>query len=241
MKTASARKASIWVWLCVGVWVCGCGQNPGPLHPQPSALSPQPRPRPRPVAPLFDPSQAHSLLEDPKRDRWQQPDRIVRALRLKPGDAVADIGAGSGYLLSYLSKSVGPTGTVYAEEIQEEYLPDLERRAEALRNVRVVLGTAGDPKLPSRSVDCFVLLTVYHEVQQPVSFLHTLQAAARPGARLAIIDFDASRKGDPPAPAGHELPEGDVLVEARAAGWELAERHEFISSQFFLVFRQGKR
>ena len=193
----------------------------------------------RPVAPLFDPARAPDLLEEPGRDVWQQPARIVRALGLRPGNVVADIGSGSGYLLPHLSRAVGATGRVYAEEVQAEFLPALRRQAGTLPNVRVVLGTASDPRLPQSGVDCFVLLTVYHEVQQPVAFLRTLRARyARPGsARLAIIDFDDNRKGQPPAPAGHWVAEKNVLAEARAAGWELAERHEFLSSQFFLVFR----
>lgn len=193
--------------------------------------------RQREASPLFDPALAPALLDDPGRDRWQQPERIVQALRIPPGAVVADVGAGSGYLLPYLSRAVGPKGTVYAEEIQADFLPDLRRRAKALGNVKVVLGTADDPRLPRDGIDLFILLTVYHEVQQPITFLRRLRDFARPGARLAIIDFDARRNGTPPAPAGHELPEADVLAEARAAGWELAERHEFLSSQFFLVFQ----
>jgi ubiquinone/menaquinone biosynthesis C-methylase UbiE len=188
-------------------------------------------------APLFDPKETSRLLEDPERDRWQQPARIVAALKLRPGATVADIGSGSGYLLPYLSRAVGPAGTVYAEEIQEAFLPALRRRAERLGNARVVLGTATDPNLPAGSIDCFVLLTVYHEIQDAVPFLRALRRAARPDARLAIIDFDQRRRGVPPAPIGHEVAARDVLPEARAAGWRLQEKHEFLSSQFFLVFR----
>src|SRR5579872_656691 len=146
----------------------------------------------RTAAPLFDPALSQSLLEGPARDRWQKPDRLVTALALRPGETVADVGAGSGYLESYLSRAVGRRGTVYAEEIQTAFLPALRRRAGRLGNVRVVLGTPDDPRLPPEAVDCFVLLTVYHEVSRPVSFLRTLLKEARGGhPRLAIIDFDA--------------------------------------------------
>lgn len=190
------------------------------------------------MSPLYDPALTERL-EGPERDRWQKPGQIVGALGLKPGETVADIGAGSGYLERRLSQAVGPTGTVYAEEIQSAFLPPLQRRAAALGNVRVILGTADDPKLPNKAIDQYVLLTVYHEVQRPVAFLRTLRRSAKPGARLAIIDFDDHRHGDPPAPVNHWVAEGDVLAEARQAGWELAERHDFLSSQFFLVFRQS--
>jgi ubiquinone/menaquinone biosynthesis C-methylase UbiE len=191
------------------------------------------------VSPLFDPALAHQLLDDPARDRWQKPEQVVRALGLRSGERVADIGAGSGYLLPHLSRAVGPTGQIYAEEVQPAYLPSLRAHAKKLKNVRVVLGTTEDPALPDHRIDCFVLLTVYHEVEKPVTFLEQLKRDAAPGARLAIIDFDAGRKGDPPAPVGHDVSTDAVLAEAQAAGWKLVHRHEFLSSQFFLVFERS--
>ena len=180
---------------------------------------------------------AETLLETPERDKWQKPRQVVDALKLQSGETIGDVGAGSGYLLPYLSKAAGPKGTVYAEEIQEDFLPMLQKRATKLPNVHVLLGTAEDPHLPTHSIDCYVLLTVYHEVEKPVAFLKTLLLSAHPQARLAIIDFDARRKGNPPAPVGHEVATETVIAEARAAGWELQERQEFLSSQFFLIFR----
>lgn len=197
-----------------------------------------PKPRVRDASPLFSPGLAAERLEGAERDRWQQPQRLVEALELRAGDTVADLGTGSGYLLPYLSRAVGPQGKVYAEEIQQEFLPALRHRADRLGNVTVVLGEAADPRLPPATVDYFVLLTVYHEVEHPVPFLRTLHRYARPGARLAIIDFDATRSGDHPAPVGHEVWTGDVLAEARAAGWRIQRRHEFLGSQFFLIFQR---
>lgn len=189
----------------------------------------------RTVPPLFEPARAGDVLDHPDRDRWQRPAEVVRELGLRPGETVADLGAGSGYLLEHLSRAVGPDGMVYAEEIQPEFLPALRRKAEVLGNVRVVLGNPTDPRLPPRSVDCFVMLTVYHEVQDPVGLLRRLRTSARPGARLAVVDFDPDRAGDPPPPADHSVREADVLREAGAAGWTLRRRVEGWGSQFFLV------
>lgn len=212
----------------------GCARRATPLQ---KTQPPTGQPSSRAVAPLFEPWRAGQLLDAPSRDRWQQPARLVRALHLRRGETVADIGAGSGYLLPHLSRAVGPQGTVYAEEIQNEFLPALRRHAGTLKNVRVVLGTAGDPRLPRGRIGCFVLLTTYHEVQKPVEFLRALRRLARPDAKLAIVDFDHGRRGDPPAPIGHEIAAATVIEEAREAGWRLHEKHEFLSSQFFLVFR----
>jgi SAM-dependent methyltransferase len=210
-------------------------QKPKPAHYRDARTGREAYAVPRMASPLFNPQLAPELLDAPKRDTWQKPQKIVRALQLKQGDAVADIGAGSGYLLPYLSRTVGPRGLVLAEEIQPEYFPALHRHAKRLKNVRVIKGTVQDPKL-MKKVNCFVLLTTYHEVEKPVAFLKTLKRYAKPGAHLAIIDFDASRKGTPAAPQGHEIADVVVIAEAKAAGWRLVKQHQFLSSQFFMVF-----
>jgi ubiquinone/menaquinone biosynthesis C-methylase UbiE len=155
--------------------------------------------------------------------------------------SVADIGAGAGYLMPYLSRAVGPSGKVYAQEIQEPFIRRLKQRAGGFHNVDVIRGSAADPGLPAGVIDRLVLLTVYHELANPVSFLRKLKSVVRESGTLAIIDFDADRRGEPPAPPGHELAESAVLAEASDAGWELAVRHEFLSSQFFVVFRPAAR
>jgi arsenite methyltransferase len=205
------------------VWVGGCAA--------PKVAAPA-----RQAAELYDPGSVERL-EGPDRDRWQQPARVVRALKLRPGQAVADVGAGSGYLLPHLSRAVGPKGRVYAEEIQESFLGRLERRRRELGNVEVILGSPWDPRLPKGKIDAFVMLTVYHEVERPVDLLRRLHESARPGAKLAILDFDPDRKGDPPPPARHSVLEREVREEAALAGWRVVESHDFIPSQFFLILR----
>lgn len=222
-------------WLISGGCTSQQLQNAKPAHYRDAHTGREAYAVPRTASPLFNPKLADQLLDDPQRNSWQKPQQIVRALQLKPGDVVADIGAGSGYLLPHLSRAVGRHGLVFAEEIQDEYFPALQGHAKRLKNVRVVKGTVEDSKLP-KQVDCFILLTTYHEVENPIAFLKTLKRYAKPNARLAIIDFDASRKGTPPAPKGHEIADVVVIAEAKAAGWQLIKQHQFLSSQFFLVF-----
>ncbi len=234
-KVALAPCGALPTLVVAALCFASCNRQPE-TSPQPGRQSATP-PK-RYVAPLFDPKLASILLDEPQRNKWQKPEQIVRTLQLRKGQVVADVGAGSGYLLPYLSRAVGKSGVVYAQEVRPDFLPELRRRARTLGNVRVVLGQEDDTKLPARAINCFVLLTVYHEVQQPVGFLKTLHQHAQPGARLVIIDFDAQRRGSPRAPIGHEVAEEFVVQEARAAGWKLQARHNFISSQFFLVFTQ---
>jgi ubiquinone/menaquinone biosynthesis C-methylase UbiE len=198
---------------------------------------------PRTVAPLFDPSLSKTLLDDAKREGWQKPQEIVNALHIQPTDTIADIGAGSGYMMPYFLKSITPKGHLYAEEVQESYLPMLKSKAKDHSNVTIILGTETDPKLPNKNrqdIDIFFLLTTYHEVQKPVFFLQQLKSYAKPEARLAIIDFDETIKGKRyPAPQGHSVTASAVRKEAEAAGWQYETEHDFLkdSSQFFLVFR----
>lgn len=209
------------------------------LAPSGAGCRPPPASTARTPAPLFAPHDAHRLA-GPERDRTQQPERLVRQLRLRPGETVADVGAGDGYLLPHLSAAVGPRGRVLAEEIQEAFLAPLERHRLRLGNVEVIHGTPDDPRLPAGAVDCIVLLTVYHEVARPEVLLRALLRAARPDARLAVIDFDPDRDPGGPAADGHAAPAAEVRRTARAAGWRLVEEHDFLPGQFFLIFRPAR-
>jgi arsenite methyltransferase len=198
---------------------------------------------PRSVAPLFDPSLSKTLLDDAKREGWQKPQEIVKAMQIRPTDTIADIGAGSGYMMPYFLKYITPEGHLYAEEVQESYLKMLKEKAKGHSNVQIILGTETDPILPNKNkpdVDIFFLLTTYHEVQKPVFFLQKLKTYAKPDAKLAIIDFGPNLKGKRyPAPEGHSVTASAVRKEAEAAGWKFETEHDFLkdSSQFYLVFR----
>ncbi|MBW7943710.1 MAG: class I SAM-dependent methyltransferase, partial [Candidatus Kuenenia stuttgartiensis] len=110
---------------------------------------------------LFSPAKI-PLLENPERDVWQKPELLLDALEIKKGSVVADIGAGSGYLVMRLLKRTGPTGTVYAVDIQQEMLDYIKNRlnAEDEKTVRLVLGGMDDPLLPANSIDTAILLSI---------------------------------------------------------------------------------
>jgi predicted methyltransferase len=138
----------------------------------------------------------------PDRDEADESGQLIRGLGIRPGMAVADIGAGSGYHTLRLSPAVGANGVVYAEDIVESYLSGLRREAERrnLKNVRIVIGKADDPKLPAGSVDRAVLVHMYHEIQNPYALLWNLAPALRPGGRVGVIDLDrpTQNHGTPP-------------------------------------------
>lgn len=139
----------------------------------------------------------------PDRDAVDESGQIVRAMGIRSGMAVADIGAGSGYHTIRLSPVVGPTGRVYAQDVMPNYLADLRAdiARRGLTNVTVVQGTPDDPKLPPNSVDAAILIHMYHEIENPYALLYNLVPALKPGARVGIEDLDrpTQNHGTPPA------------------------------------------
>src|SRR5205085_11756900 len=119
-----------------------------------------------------------------------QIDRVMDMLGITPGKTVADIGAGSGWFTMRAARRVGPSGTVYAVDINPESIRFIDRRVqkESLGNVKTILSKTDDPLLPSKGVDAVLLLKTYHEVENPVTLLERLRPALKPGARLGIID-----------------------------------------------------
>ena len=185
---------------------------------------------------LFSPSKI-PLLEDAGRDTWQKPEEILNALDIKKGQIIADIGAGSGYLTVKLSERVGVTGTIYAADIQQEMLDYINKRLveKGIKNVSLVLGTMDDPKLPPNSLDIAILLSTYHEIEQPIDFMKKIKLALKPKGRLAILEFSDESPIGPPIQV--RLPEDLVINELKQAGFTLSQRHTFILPyQYFLVF-----
>lgn len=132
------------------------------------------------------------IFETPGRDVKLQLPRVFRDLKIGPGIKVADVGAGGGWLSVRLAAQVGPTGTVYAQEILPRYVAAIQQRAKTARlsNIETVLGTTSDPKLPAKTLDAVVILNAYHEFDQPLAMLAKIRGAMKPGARLGILERD---------------------------------------------------
>ncbi|MCA6119188.1 methyltransferase domain-containing protein [Bradyrhizobium sp. WSM 1738] len=151
----------------------------------------------RAVAQIVSPSRS----SEEHRDSLNEAGEIARLLELKPGMTVGDIGAGAGYHTVRLSRLVGPTGSVIAQDVTRSYLTALARRTQRLKltNVRFALGKPHDPRLPAASLDAAILVHMYHEIAQPYAFLYNLAPALKPGARVGIVDLErpASEHGTP--------------------------------------------
>ena len=184
---------------------------------------------------LFPPEHL-GLLEGPDRDAWQQPEKIMDALGIAEGSAVADLGAGGGWFTIRLARRVGPNGRVYAEDIQRQMIESIARRVsrENLRNVTTILGTASDPRLPA-PVDAVLIVGVYNEMAEPVALLRNVAADLKPNGRIGIVDFKHDGLG--PGPALDERADpARVIADAAAAGLRLIKRETFLRYQYMLVF-----
>jgi ubiquinone/menaquinone biosynthesis C-methylase UbiE len=176
-------------------------------------------------------------LEGPDRAEWQSPDRIMDALGVGEGVVVADLGAGSGWFTIRLAGRVGPNGIVYAEDVQRQMIDSITRRIErlGLKNVRTVLGTANDPRLPAGAVDAVLIVDSYHEMEQPVALLKNVARSLKRDGRIGIVNFTKDGGGPGPAIEYRVDPER-VIADARAAGLELQSRQNFLKYHYMLVF-----
>jgi ubiquinone/menaquinone biosynthesis C-methylase UbiE len=158
--------------------------------------------------------QAADWLERPEREKEEAPGKMLAALKLRPGDVVADIGAGSGYHTFRMARLVGEKGKVYAVDIQPEMLTIIRQRMKAGRvtNVEPVKGTITDPKLPAGAIDLIIMVDVYHEFSHPYEMTQALVKALKPGGRLVFVEF---RLEDPNVPIKlvHRMSQKQVLKE----------------------------
>jgi ubiquinone/menaquinone biosynthesis C-methylase UbiE len=183
--------------------------------------------------------QGADWLERAERQEEERPDLLLPALNLKPGDAVADIGAGTGYYTRRLARLVGRDGTVYAVDIQPEMLELLTNKMAELqlKNVKPCLGTVTDPKLPVGAVDLVLMVDVYHEFDHPYEMLQSICRALKPGGRVVFVEFRAEDPAVPIKPL-HKMTEAQVRKEMTGQPLEWVETKEILPRQHIIFFRK---
>jgi FkbM family methyltransferase len=176
-------------------------------------------------------------LERRERVDEEEPDLALRLLRVAKGATVADIGAGSGYMTVRLAKIVGPTGRVYANDIQPGMLQLLQQNvAKAkLTNVTPVLGAVDDPKLPPDSIDLAIMVDVYHELSQPQRMLQRLKESLKTGGRLVLWEYRAEDPQVPILPL-HKMSKAQVKQELEAEGFKQSRVFDDLPWQHLLVY-----
>jgi ubiquinone/menaquinone biosynthesis C-methylase UbiE len=177
------------------------------------------------------------IFDDPARDDWQQPKRVVTALGLKRGMTVADLGAGTGHFSRHLAEVVGERGTVLAIDTEPNMVTHLRKRAEEEKtpNVIPVLASADNPRLPPGGVDVVMLVDTYHHIDNRVPYFRKLRQALKRGGRVAIIEWQYRELPVGP-PLDHKLPRDRIIREMGAAGYALVSEPAFLSYQDYLIF-----
>jgi SAM-dependent methyltransferase len=177
------------------------------------------------------------VFDDPARDAWQQPDRVLEALALAPAMVVADIGAGTGYFAVRLARAV-PRGQVIATDVEPDMVRYMAERArrEGLANVRAVQTPPGSPRLAKASVDRVLVVDVWHHLGDRVAYARELAEALRPGGLIAVVDFKAdARHGPPPR---HRLAPEAVAADLRAAGLSAEVSAIDLPEQYIVIARR---
>ncbi len=176
-------------------------------------------------------------FESAERDEWQMPDRVVEALGLEAGASIADIGSGTGYFARRFAAVVGPSGTVYASDIEPAMAEYVRRRADedGQRNLVPVLASYDDPRLPNGSLDLIFICNTWHHIRDRVEYARRLAGDLSAGGRVAIVDFLPGELPVGPKPE-HKLSADEVAEEFRAAGFQQVGAHDFLRYQYIRVF-----
>ena len=170
-------------------------------------------------------SQAQSRIEEERqREQWQRVTDIFRAMEVRPGSVVGDIGAGDGFFTTRLAAAVGPSGRVFAVDVADSQLDRLRRRLgeETYRNITVVKGSVGNPGLPEGSLDAALIVNAYHEMTEHQAMLTSIRTALKPTGRLVIVEpmSDKRRTANRAAQIReHEIAPEFALQEVRSAGF----------------------
>lgn len=183
------------------------------------------------------------LLERPERDAYQKPDEVMRLLAFRPGERVADLGAGSGYFTFRVARAVGAEGRVLALDINDTLLELLRERvaASGLANIEVAKVERDDPKLPPGGLDTILMVDTLHYVKDRPAYAQKLAAGLAPGGRVVIVDFLPKPIEERPwgPPPEQEMPRAEVDAAMAAAGLVPAAVHDFLTEQFFVEYRRS--
>jgi predicted methyltransferase len=173
----------------------------------------------------------------PQRDQEERPELLMRALEIRRGATVADVGSGTGYFTWRLAEQVGPQGKVYAVDVQQSML-DLTRAAVAehkLSNVEYVLATDSSPRLPERSVDLVFIAYAYHEFGDPDAMMASIRRALKPGGRVVVLEYAKESRIAPASPL-HKMSFEEIRREIEPMGFVIDQLLDFLPVQHGVIF-----
>lgn len=170
----------------------------------------------------------------PDRDQWQQPQRVMDAIGVKPGMIIGEAGVGQGYFTFKLARRVGPSGKIYANEINADYLETIEQtcRDKNIKNIQTILGREGDPLFPDGQLDMVIMVYVFHHLMSPTEFLQNIAKALKPGATVVLLEQDPSKTG-----STHFLPAKDVIRLIHSANYEILNILDFLEKDKIYIIK----
>lgn len=226
------RSATLWALLVFVAHARAVGQEPA----SPALPPPQTHYKGREIAPFMT-YQGADWLVRASREKEESCEEMLAALKVRPGQAVCDLGCGNGFYTLKLAELVGSKGLVYAVDIQAEMLSLLDKRLKTARveNVSLVQGTPVDPKLPTGQIDLILLVDVYHEFGYPEQMLAAMRTSLKPEGRIALVEF---REEDPAVPIKplHKMSKAQILKEYTANGFQLVEQYDRLPWQHLMFF-----
>ncbi len=177
------------------------------------------------------------MFEDPERVKWQKPADVVRAMDLKSGDVVADLGAGTGYFTRLFAMAVGAEGKAIGLDIEESMVNYMKEDAKklGLDNYEAMVVPTDKAGLAPSSVDVVFLSNTYHHISNRVDYFKALAKGLRKNGRVVIVDFYKDSKIGPPN--DHKLARTVVLKEMEEAGYRLVKTHDVLEHQYFIEFK----
>jgi ubiquinone/menaquinone biosynthesis C-methylase UbiE len=178
-------------------------------------------------------------LVRPERESEEHPDQALDALEIPKGATVADVGTGVGYFAWRIADRVGPAGVVYGEDIQQGMLDQLAKNMKErhITNVRPVLGTIDDPKLPIDALDLVLLVDVYHEFSEPEKMLEHIRKSLKPNGRLVLVEYRGEDPNVPIRPE-HKMTVKQVRAEVEPEGYRFERSIEVLPQQHIIIFRK---
>jgi predicted methyltransferase len=162
------------------------------------------------------------------RDSWQQPENVMDTIEVKPGMIIGEPGAGEGYFTFKLSHRVGPTGRIYANEIDTDKLETIQKRIkkEGIENITTILGKTEDPLFPQEALDMVVMVNVLHHLDKPIQFFKNIKPSLKKGAGVVIIERDPEKYSQD---YDHFLSKDKVKEKIKQVNFKLVRFENFLA------------
>ncbi|MFC1725990.1 class I SAM-dependent methyltransferase [candidate division KSB1 bacterium] len=179
---------------------------------------------------------ASAVCQESRRDRWEQPEKVMDAIGVKPGMVIGEIGAGRGYFTFKLADRIGDEGKIYANDISESELKHLEERIknENNKNIEIVVGKETEPLFPEKNLDMIFMCFVFHDLTKPVDLVKNFKPYLKKGAHLVILDGDPERYT---RYAGHCKTKEEVLNIMKKTGFDLHKIETFLPRHNIYIFK----